>query len=93
MVQRGSGARLAPKTFQSLRILRHCLGQKFQRNETAKLGVFGFVHNAHAAATKFFDDAVVRDGLADHAGVTAHDRVRLRASQRGPDASRCDNSV
>jgi hypothetical protein len=28
-------------------------------------GVFGFVHHAHAAANSF-EDAVVRDGLANH---------------------------
>ena len=27
--------------------------------------VFGLVDDAHAAAAKFFDDAVVRDSLAD----------------------------
>jgi hypothetical protein len=28
--------------------------------------VFGLVDHAHAATTKLLDDAVVRDGLADH---------------------------
>jgi len=32
-----------------------------------QLGVFGEIDDAHASATEFFDDAVVRDGLADHA--------------------------
>jgi hypothetical protein len=29
-------------------------------------GVFGLVNDTHAAAAQFLDDAVVRDGLADH---------------------------
>ena len=28
-------------------------------------GVFGFVNDTHAAATEFFDDAVMRNGLAN----------------------------
>jgi hypothetical protein len=29
-------------------------------------GVFGLVHHAHAATTDLFDNAVMRDGSADH---------------------------
>jgi hypothetical protein len=42
-------------------------GQELQGHEPAKAGVLGLVHNPHAAATELFNDAVVRDGLADHA--------------------------
>ncbi len=31
-----------------------------------ELGVLGLVHHAHATATELLDDAVVRDGLANH---------------------------
>ena len=41
-------------------------GKKFQGDEAAELGVFGFVDHTHAAATEQFEDAVMRDGLADH---------------------------
>jgi hypothetical protein len=30
-----------------------------------KTGVLGLINNAHAAATQLFDNAVVRDSLAD----------------------------
>jgi hypothetical protein len=30
-----------------------------------ELGVFGFVNDTHTATAELFDDAVVRDGLAD----------------------------
>jgi hypothetical protein len=29
-------------------------------------GVLGLVHHSHAAAAKFFEDAVMRDRLAEH---------------------------
>ena len=37
----------------------------FRRDETPKLSVFSLVNHTHPAATKFFDDVVVRDGAAD----------------------------
>jgi len=33
---------------------------------TMQAGVLGLVHNPHSAAAEFLNDAVVRDGLADH---------------------------
>jgi hypothetical protein len=56
----------AAESFERGRVLRHAIGQKFKGDESAQRQVFGFVDHAHAAATKFFDDAVVRNGLADH---------------------------
>ena len=41
-------------------------GQELQRNETSKLGVLSLVDDTHPAAAEFLDDAVVRDGLANH---------------------------
>ena len=66
MVQRGSCLRFALKPGEGLRILRNFIGQKFERDKTAKLDVFGFVDDAHSAATELLDDAVMRDGLAYH---------------------------
>ncbi len=59
--------RLALKTGQSLRISGHVLGQKLQGDETMEPGVLGLVHHTHPAPAELLDDAVVRDGLADHA--------------------------
>jgi hypothetical protein len=39
------------------------IGKKFQSDEAAKFGIFGFVNNAHAAAAQLFEDAVMRNGL------------------------------
>ena len=66
MVQSGSGARFAPEALEGLRIAGDIVGQKFQSDEAAQARVFGFVDDAHAAAAELFDDAVVRDGVADH---------------------------
>ena len=34
--------------------------------------VFGLVDDTHAAATKLLDDAIVRDGLADHSEIRGY---------------------
>ena len=65
MVQRGRGLRFALKTVERLRIARDIFGQEFQRDEAVQARVLGLVDDAHAAAAELFDDAVVRDGLAD----------------------------
>ena len=36
-----------------------------------EVGVFRFIDNTHPSAAKLLDDAVVRDGLADHCLETA----------------------
>ena len=42
------------------------LGQELQRDQAMQPRVFGLVDHAHPAAAELFDDAVMRDGLADH---------------------------
>src|SRR5882724_1940827 len=66
MVKSGRGTGLAPKSFQSLGIVSYFFGQELQGHEPAKASVLGLIHNPHAAATELLNDAVVRDGLADH---------------------------
>ena len=66
MVQSGSGLRFALKALEGLRVVGYIVGQELQGDEAAELGVLGLVDDAHAAAAELFDDAVVRDGLADH---------------------------
>ena len=41
--------------------------QKLQRHQPAELRVLGFVHYTHTTASELFQDAVVRNGLANHA--------------------------
>jgi len=66
MVQGRCRPRLSPESLQDLRIARYQVWQKFQRDEAAKLCVLCFVHHAHSTAPQFLQDAVVRDGFADH---------------------------
>ncbi len=65
MIQSGSGFRFALKPVQCVRISPHFIGQKFERDKAAELQIFGFVHHTHSTAAQFFDDAVVRNRLAD----------------------------
>jgi len=66
MVESGGRTSFSPETFQCLRVLGHVIGKELKRNETTQLGVLGFVNYAHTAAAELFDDAIARDGLADH---------------------------
>ncbi len=66
VIQRRRGARLALKAFERLTVVREIAGEELQRDLPAKLHVFTLVDDPHAAATEFLDDAVVRNGLADH---------------------------
>ena len=49
-----------------LGVFGYFVGQEFQGYETEELDVLSLVDDAHTAAAELFDDAIVRDGLADH---------------------------
>lgn len=72
MIESGSGSRLAAKSFKRLRVLSNLVRKEFQGDEATKLGVFSLVDNADPAASKFRDDAVVRDGRPDQLGRGSH---------------------
>ena len=67
MVQSGGGLGLALKSRQRLWIFGHIVRQKLERDEAMQSRVLSLVDDAHPAAAQFLDDAIVRDGLADHA--------------------------
>jgi hypothetical protein len=46
--------------------LRQLCGQEPERHAAAELAILGLVHHAHAAATQFFQDAIVGSNLAAH---------------------------
>jgi len=46
--------------------LREVVGQKFQGDEAAEFGVFGFVNDTHPTAAEFLENVVTGDCLADH---------------------------
>ena len=66
MIQCRCRLRFALKTAEGLRIACHFVRQELQSDEAVQPCVLGFVDDAHAAATEFLDNAVVRDGLANH---------------------------
>jgi hypothetical protein len=51
MVQRGGGTSFAAETLEGLRVPGDILREKFQSDEAAEFGVFGFIDYTHAAAT------------------------------------------
>ena len=66
MVQGGGGAGFAAKALEGLRDRATDRRAEISGRRSGRVGVLGLVDHAHAAAAEFFDDAVVRDGLADH---------------------------
>jgi hypothetical protein len=66
MVQSGSGVSFTAKTFESLRVLDHIFGQKFQGDRAVETGVEGLVDHTHSASTEILYDTEVRDALVNH---------------------------
>ena len=77
MIQSGSGARFAAKTFERVGIARDFGGKEFQRDKSAEVRILGFINHAHPAAAEFFDDAEVRNDLSGRAIGFGHWRVML----------------
>ena len=68
VIQCGCCLRFALKPCERPWVAGNSFGQEFQRNETMQPRVLSFVDHAHPTTTELLDDAVVRDGLADHLG-------------------------
>ena len=83
VVQCRRGTRLSTKSFERLRIMRDTFGQEFQRYETTKFGVLGFVDYTHPATPQLLDYAVMRDGLPHELGGRAHWRECYDANDGG----------
>ena len=79
VVQSGGGARFALKTVEREGIFFRLRRQELERYVAAQVDVLGFVDNAHPSAAQLREDAVVRDGLADH----GHERIMARATLLG----------
>jgi hypothetical protein len=75
MIQSRGRTGLAAEAFQCLRVSRQFIGQEFEGDEAAKLGIVSLVDHTHPAATGLLIDAVVRDGLADHEQASYGGRV------------------
>ena len=66
MIQRGGRLGFALKAAKGLRVFSDVIGQELEGNKAVKLHILGFVDNPHAAATELLQDAVVRNGFANH---------------------------
>jgi len=66
MIQGRGGLRFALEASQRLRVFRNLVRKELQGDKTVQLYVFGLVNHTHPASAQLLDDAVVRDGLADH---------------------------
>ena len=65
MVEGRSSLSFSLETSQGLRVLCDVIGQKLQSDKPVQGYVFSLVDNTHPTAAQLFDDAVMRDGLAD----------------------------
>ena len=72
MIEGRGGASLAAEALEGLRVAREFVGKKLERDEASELGVFRFVDDTHPAAAELFDNAVVRDDLANQGRRVPH---------------------
>jgi hypothetical protein len=66
MVQCGRSLRFALEAGESLCILGNVVREKLQCDKTVQLNVLGLVNHTHPASAEFLEDAVMRNGLAEH---------------------------
>jgi len=76
MTKRRSGLRLTLEPGQGLGVSDDVIGQKFEGHKAVEGYVLGLVDDAHPTPAELLENAVVRDGLADH-----RERI-LRAGKR-----------
>ena len=51
---------------ESVRIFSNFIRQELERDKATKFDILGLVYHTHPATAELLDDAIVRDGLADH---------------------------
>jgi hypothetical protein len=66
VVQRRRRARFTQKPTDRLLVADPVRGQELERDRARELGVFRFVHDAHAAGTERFEHTIMGDDFADH---------------------------
>jgi hypothetical protein len=82
MIQSRSSLSFTAESFECLRVAGQVFWKELQRDEAVESRVLGFIDHAHPAATEFFQDAVVRDGLANHREGRRNLRFHSQLSQR-----------
>src|ERR1700726_2213422 len=66
MIQSRRSTSLPAEAFERLRVSGNIFRQELEGDKATELRILGLIHNAHSPATELFDNAVVRNGLADH---------------------------
>ncbi len=82
VVERTGGAGLALEALESRMVGGDVVGQEFQRDGAAELGVLGLVNDAHPAAAEPFGNAVMGYGFTDERIVCGHWEGMLGGSAR-----------
>src|SRR6266852_8751468 len=72
VIQRRGRLRLAAKAFERGRVLSRSRREKLESDQTLQARVFSLIDDAHPAASKLFEDAVVRECLADERVGASH---------------------
>ena len=83
MAQGRGGAGFAKEALESLRVLLVFLGDEFESDAPAELGVFRFVDDAHAAGAEFAENPVVGNRFVDHV------RLGKKDVRRSVNAGQC----
>jgi hypothetical protein len=83
MIQGRSSFGFALEAAESLLIFGHFIGQELEGDKATEFDILGLIDDTHAAATQFLDDAVVRDGLADHSVGSRACWERMLVGSRG----------
>jgi hypothetical protein len=66
MIQCRSRLGLALKAGECLWVFGYVIGLELESHEATEFDILSLVDDTHAAASELLDDAVARDGLADH---------------------------
>ena len=77
MVQGRSGLSFTAKPFQRLVVVGYFFGEEFESDKTVQPSVLRLIDDTHATAAKLFNDAVVRESLANQGLGISHQALIL----------------
>jgi hypothetical protein len=77
MIQRGGGLGFSLKAGECLRVFSYTIRKELEGDESPELYIFSLIDHTHTASAQLLDDAVVRNGLADHTGPIILGQSRL----------------
>jgi len=65
-----------------LRVARYICWKRFEGDSAVKPGILGLIDDTHTPATKFLNDAVVGNRLANHGWEAAWQRMLSRVQEQ-----------